>query len=161
MGKDLSADFPTKPRPESMPDSAKQGRPNPRKDFEENVLRNVSYASPGAWCSILHKIHCVCVSRYWTVQKFCSPFQTSICMCVPLELPKGLYACSTIRTQRDSAGSAKDTEVLASAWDRARASTTRSVLIPEWGLPGDCLTQHSWDCTGARAVAHAARQAQG
>ncbi len=42
VGKDLSADFPTKPRPESMPDSAKQGRPNPRKDFEENVLKNVS-----------------------------------------------------------------------------------------------------------------------
>ena len=44
VGKDLSADFPTKPRPESIPDSAKQGRPNPRKDFEENVLKNVSYA---------------------------------------------------------------------------------------------------------------------
>ena len=44
LGKDLSSDFPTKPQPESMPDQAKQGRPNPRKDFEENVLKNVSRA---------------------------------------------------------------------------------------------------------------------
>lgn len=46
VGKDLSADFPTKPRPESMPDNAKQGRPNPRKDFEENVLKNVRRTRP-------------------------------------------------------------------------------------------------------------------
>ena len=44
VGKDLSSDFPTKPRLESVPDQARQGRPNPRKDFEENVLKNVSRA---------------------------------------------------------------------------------------------------------------------
>lgn len=43
VGKDLSSDYPTKPQPQSMPDQAKQGRPDPRKEFEENVLKNVSF----------------------------------------------------------------------------------------------------------------------
>lgn len=42
VGQDLSQQFPTKPRPESMPNQAAHGRPNPRKEFEENVLKNVS-----------------------------------------------------------------------------------------------------------------------
>ena len=47
MGKDLSSDFPTKLQPQSIPGQGKQGaRKDPRKEFEENVLKNVSLKRP-------------------------------------------------------------------------------------------------------------------
>ena len=42
LGQDLSSDFPTKPQPQSIPEQAKQAQKHPRKEFEENVLKNVS-----------------------------------------------------------------------------------------------------------------------
>ena len=50
LGQDLSQQFPTKPRPESVPDQAAHGRPNPRKEFEENVLKNVSHRASRDHC---------------------------------------------------------------------------------------------------------------
>lgn len=47
VGKDLSSDFPTKLQPQSIPGQGKQGaRKDPRKEFEENVLKNVSLKRP-------------------------------------------------------------------------------------------------------------------
>lgn len=43
LGQDLSSDFPTKPQPQSIPEQAKQAQKHPRKEFEENVLKNVSH----------------------------------------------------------------------------------------------------------------------
>ena len=55
LGQDLSSDFPTKPQPQSIPEQAKQGQKHPRKEFEENVLKNVSHCLlPGSCILRMH-----------------------------------------------------------------------------------------------------------